>query len=66
MRGGGCGDSYRPGAIMEMKCQDCDRTNPECGWYPMLWLGYIDPINMVMVGGQLCWDCDKKRRENVD
>ena len=43
--------------IGELKCQDCGRTNPPCGFYPMMYIGTKEK------GGQLCWDCDKKRRE---
>jgi hypothetical protein len=43
-----------------LRCQDCGRTDPPCGFYPMLYIGTSES------GGQLCWDCDKKRREEAN
>jgi hypothetical protein len=39
-------------------CQDCGRTNPPCGFYPMAFIGNAEK------GGLLCNDCDKKRRDS--
>lgn len=41
-----------------MQCQDCNRVDPPCGFYPME-LGIIGSGK----SPYLCHDCEKKRRE---
>lgn len=48
-----------------MRCQDCGRERPPCGFYPMHFIGgrrMGDDGHWYYFGGQLCWDCDAWRR----
>ena len=45
-----------------MRCQDCGDENPKSGFYPICFIAAYALDWQVIKSGQLCNDCDAKRR----